>query len=299
MSKTVLMTAAATLALTFAAPALAQATPATTMVQTAINGGNDGEIDAVAKTAKATFPEEAAAIDTMVADYRAKKAAEEEARKREAGFLDNWSGTGEVGAFMTSGNTKSTGLTAGIGLNKEGIDWRHKLRAAADYQRNNGTTVRKQWMVSYEPNYNITSRLYAYGLAMHEVDKFQGFSARETLSGGLGYRVIQNDAMTLDVKGGPAWRKTNWIVGPSTSKINGLGAANFVWHVTPTIDFTDDAAVFIGSGNKTYSNVAALTAKFSGSLSGRLSYGWRHETNPPVGVKKTDTITRASIVYGF
>jgi len=36
-----------------------------------------------------------------------------------------------------------------------------------------------------------------------------------------------------------------------------------------------------------------------GSLSARFSYTVEHETNPPVGRLKTDTLSRASLVYDF
>jgi len=291
---------AATLAATVATPALAEL-PATVraMLDAAIANGNDAEIDAVAKFAKSTNPADADEIDALVSGHKAAVAAADEAQKREAGFFENWHGNGELGGFLTTGNSETSGVSAGLSLDKEGIDWRHKIRVLADYQRSDGVTTRNQWMASYEPNYNLSARLYIFGLAMYEKDRFQGFSDRITLSSGVGYRVIDSEAMTLDLKGGPAWRRTEWIALPATSKVNGLAGADFTWHISPALDFTNNAQGLWGDGNSTYSNTAALTAKLGGALSGRLSYGVRHETNPPIGTEKTDTVTRATLVYGF
>ncbi|HWJ69999.1 MAG TPA: DUF481 domain-containing protein [Sphingobium sp.] len=295
-----LTTLAAALVSAMATPAMADLpAPVRTMLDAAIASGNDAEIAAVAKFAKSTNPADSAEIDALVSAHRVAVAAADEAHKRAAGFFQNWHGNGELGGFLTTGNSETSGITVGLALDKEGIDWRHKIRAIADYQRADGVTTRNQWLASYEPNYNVTARLYTFGLAMYEKDRFQGFSDRVTLSGGMGYRVIDSDAMTLDIKGGPAWRRTDWIAEPSTSKFNGLAGADFVWHISPALDFSNNAQALWGDGNSTYSNTAALTAKLSGALSGRLSYGVRHETNPPAINEKTDTVTRATLVYGF
>lgn len=291
---------AAALVATVATPALAELPPSVrAMLDAAIASGNDTEIAAVAKFAKSTNPADAEEIDGLVSAHKAALAAADEAQKREAGFFENWHGNGELGGFLTTGNSETSGVSAGLSLDKEGIDWRHKIRVLADYQRSDGVTTRNQWMASYEPNYNLTARLYLFGLGMYEKDRFQGFSDRITFSGGAGYRVIDSDVMTLDLKAGPAWRRTEWIALPATSKLNGLAGADFLWHISPALDFTNNAQALWGDGNSTYSNTAALTAKLGGALSARLSYGVRHETNPPAGTDKTDTVTRAALVYGF
>lgn len=283
-----------------ASPALAELpAPARAMLDAAIVGGDAAEIAAVAKAAKAANPAHAAEVDGIVAAHQASIAAADEARKREAGMFEDWHGNGELGGFLTTGNSSTKGVSAGLHLTKDGLQWRHKLNVMADYQRAEGATTQNQQTASYEGNYKLSPRLYLFGLGMFERDKFQGFNSRFTVSGGAGYSVIANDTMTLDVKAGPAWRKTNWIGLPSTSKINALAGADFAWKVTPTVTFTDSAQALWGSGNTTYSNIAALTASLGGALSARLSYSVRHETNPPPGNEKTDTVTRATLVYGF
>lgn len=287
-------------AATGTAPAMAElSAPVRAMLDAAFATGNDADIASVVKIAKSANPADAAEIDALVAAHNQSVAEAALAHKREAGFFEDWHGSGELGGSIATGNTESTGLSAGLILTKEGIKWSHKLRAAADYLRSDGVTTRNQWMASYEPNYNLSDRLFLFGLAMYEKDRFQGFNNRITGSAGVGYRVIVSDPLTLDVKAGPAWRRTNWLLEPDTSEIEGLAGADLVWHITPTIDFIDNAQALIGSDNSTYSNTASLTATLSGALSARLSFGVRHETNPPPGTENTDTITRATLVYGF
>lgn len=296
-----LLKASCCAAMLCAAPCATAALPADVraMLDTAIAKGDTAKLEAVAEIAKATYPQDEAEITSLLAHYHSERAKAELAEKKQAGFFDNWKGAGELGGFITTGNSSTKGVSAGLSLNKEGIDWRHKIRVQADYQQADGETTRNQWMASYEPNYQLGNNLYIYGLGMVERDKFQGFSNRLTASGGLGYRVLDGDAMTLDVKAGPAWRRTKWTLEPTSETLNGLLGADFVWHVTPTVDFSNNSQILWASDNSTYSNISALTANLGGALSARLSYSWRRETSPPAGIKKTDTVTRATLVYGF
>src|SRR3546814_9028336 len=116
------------------------------MLAAAMASKKDGDVEAVGKLAKQTSPEQLAEIDALLADYRARRAAEKRAaadaaraRLAQAKFWENWKGEGQIGASQSSGNTDSTGLSLGIALNRKGIDWNHRMMAQADYQRTNGT----------------------------------------------------------------------------------------------------------------------------------------------------------------
>ncbi|MCK0098461.1 DUF481 domain-containing protein [Qipengyuania sp. S6317L1] len=291
-----------------AVPTAAQAElpePVRAMIDAAIETGDEAKVRTVIDLARATNPDDADELVQILADFeqeldrqeRLAKAVEDE-NIRSAGLLENWSGKGELGAFMSSGNADNTGVTASLGLTKEGINWRHKLRGRADYQRTEGVTTREQFLAAYEVNYKISDRLFAYALGQYERDRFQGFGARYSASGGLGYDVL-TQGPTLSVKAGPAWRRTELIGGGSTSNLAGLAAADFDWALSDTITFTQDANALIQSGSSTYVSDTGLQASISDALSVRLSYTVEHDTDPPAGAVKTDTLSRITVIYGF
>ncbi|MCB2087949.1 MAG: DUF481 domain-containing protein [Sphingomonadaceae bacterium] len=276
------------------------------MIDAAIASGDADKVATVIDLAKQTNPDDVVQIEAIESEFAAsqkelaaQQAAAKEEEIRSASLLDNWTGEGQIGAFRSTGNSSNIGLSAGLQLERVGISWRHKLNAIADYQRSNGVTTREQFLFAYEPNYQINDRLYAYALGQYERDRFQGFSSRIASSGGLGYRVIMEDDMTLSVKAGPAWRKTSFIGGGSSSELAGLAALDFDWKLSDTIKVTQDASAFIQSGNKSFSSATGLEAALGGNLSARLAYIMEHDTNPPFGAVKTDTMTRFTLVYGF
>jgi putative salt-induced outer membrane protein len=290
--------------------------PVKAMIDAAIASGNKQDVLAVVKIAKATNPNDLAEIDSMMADYNAKQAkiaATAQRKKQEAGFFEDWKGQGELGGFRSTGNTRNLGITGGVKLVKDTVKWRLNFRARADYERNRGRTTRDQISVTIEPNYKFSKKLYAYGLTQFERDLLQGFSARYTVSGGLGYELVKTKDVRLAVKAGPAIRITHFVGGDSKSSLAGLVGVDFDWQISDNLKFTQDAGgtwasdaqgftsavAIIDSESTTLTATTALDAKLIGSLSTRFSYKIEHETNPPVGRIKTDTLSRVSLVYDF
>lgn len=276
------------------------------LIDAAVATGDAKKVDTVIALARSTYPDDRPTIDALAA--RAKQqlaskaaavAAEKEAEIRTAGILENWSGRGELGAFQSSGNSDDLGVTAGLKVKREGIDWRHKLGALVDYRESDGVAKREQFLFAYEPNYKITERLYAYGLGQYERDRFQGISTRLVASGGLGYDVIDTDRVFLSLKGGPAFRYTDFTDGMSTERLAGLAALDFDWTISERLALTEDAEALVEDGSTSLRAATGLEADLGGNLIARVSYVVEHETDPPAGAEKTDTLTRVTVVYDF
>ncbi|MEH6756353.1 MAG: DUF481 domain-containing protein [Parasphingorhabdus sp.] len=298
----------------------------TAMLDAAITSGNDADIQSVVKLAKVTNPDDISEIDAMLEAYNQqqaelaaakaqakadalKAAADVAAKDEDDGFFDKWSGEGQIGGLLSTGNTRNTGISGGLKLKKEAEKWRATFRALADYQRTNGATSKEQFNVTLEPNYKFNERLYVYGLAQYERDRFQGFAGRYTISGGLGYTVVNKDGITLNIKAGPAYRMTEFIGGGSDKRLAALFGLDFDWQIAKNLKLTQDAGAKLGSstsavavispGSNSFNATTALNAKLLGSLSARFSYSVEHETDPPASRLKTDTVSRMSLVYGF
>lgn len=280
--------------------------PVSNMLAAAIASGKDADVEAVAKLAKATNPDDAAEIEERLIAYRAERkrlrdeaAAAERAKLAAAKIWQNWKGEGQIGATLSTGNTNSKGLSSGLALARNGLDWNHKFRAQADYQRTNGRTSVERFIVEVEQQYKVSDRAFAFGLGRWEQDRILGYDARWNASGGLGYKVIDAKAMSLSLKGGPAWRHTDFVSGISDSELTGLAGLDFGWQLSPTLRLTQVASTSVGENNTTTSSLTALNAKLTGALSARVAYSAEIDTNPPPGIEKVDTLTRFTLVYGF
>lgn len=307
----------AALALTLAAPAHAGLPdPIRAMIEAAIATGDRNKVATVVELAKQTHPDDAAEIDALQADFRerqaelaAAEAAKKEEALRSAGLFDNWSGSGEIGGYQSSGNSDNVGLTASLNANRKGIDWSHRLRGRMDFQRSNGRTSREQYFASYEPRYQVNKRLFAYGLAQYENDRFQGFEGRYAVSGGLGYTMVDSPRVDLSVKAGPAYRVTDFVAGETDSRLAALLGIDFDWRITDRLTFSQNsdlvaegggqATAIIDSRTTSLNLMTGLDAKVSDRLSTRLSYQVKYDSDPPAGAVTTDTVSRFTLVYGF
>jgi putative salt-induced outer membrane protein len=276
------------------------------MIEAAIRTDDSATVAAVVKVALETQPYDKDEIRGMQRAFLDRKAtalaertAAETQRIREAGVLELWKGQIELGAFRGTGNTSNFGFTGALKLDRKGIDWEHTIQASADYQKDSGAVTREQYGASYQPRYTLSDGVFTYGRLQYEKDELQGYRNRYSVSGGLGYRLINRRDMTLSAEVGPALRRTQYVEEPSETRWSALASFNFDWKINGMLKLTQDATSYIESDNSTFTSLTGIETGVGKGLKAKLSYSVEHETAPPVGKLKTDTISRFSLVYGF
>ena len=269
------------------------------MLDAALEAGNEADVNTIAKYARAADPLSGDAVLAIAEKWKADRAAQRTQVIRQASFLDLWSGKAEVGGYLTTGNSDTAGGTAVLDLNREGLRWRQKFHAQADYQSNQNITTREHYLASYEPNYKIDDRAYIYGVAQYEGDRFLGYFNRYSTSVGAGYSVIKTAGTKLDLELGPAYRYTEFTDDTEQSSIAARGTANFSIRILSGLSVSQVASAYIQRYNSTLSGTTSLNAKLIGPLSAALSYSVQYESEPPIGSVSTDTTSRASLVYSF
>lgn len=269
------------------------------MLDAAMQSGNESDVAVIVKYAKTADPASADLVMKIASDWRNARQQTAQQKLREADFLDLVKGHAELGGYVSTGNTENVGLTAAIELRRDSIEWRHKLRFQADYQESLGVTTRERYLAAYEPNWKFDDRAYLYGAAQFESDRFSGFTDRFSVSAGAGYSAIKSPAMKLDVELGPAFRHTNFIDQNVESNVAARGSLDFGWKVSRGISVTQTASAYIEQSNSTVATKSALLTKLIGPLSAQFSYSVQFESMPPIGRKTTDTTSRAALVVDF
>ncbi|WP_258043064.1 YdiY family protein [Sphingomonas sp. NBWT7] len=269
------------------------------MLDAALASGNEGDVTTIVKYARTADPASGDAVARIANDWRAVRARERQTRIERAGLFDLWTGRAELGGFVTTGNTDSAGVTGILDLTREGLEWRHKLRAQADFQRAFGITTREHYLAAYEPNWKIDARQYVYGAAQYESDRFFGYTDRYSASAGAGLTAIQQPSMTLNLELGPAFRHTEFTDSNVESSIAARGSIDFDWKLSPGLTLTQDTSAYLQRFNSTISGTTAIAARLIGPLSAQVSYTVQYESMPPIGRVSTDTTSRASLVYTF
>ena len=269
------------------------------MLAAAIASGKDSEVDTVVKYASKQAPWSEGAMKKRVNAWRTRRRLEHEAMVEAAGVFELWKGKATIGGWLTTGNTNNIGLSGVVDITREGLQWRHKLRLKADFQRSLDQTTREHYLAAYEPNYKIDDRSYVYGALQYESDRFLGYYNRYSASVGAGYTVLKGPVTKLSLELGPAYRATEFTDGIDERSLAARGSFDFAWKLTHAITLTQNASTYWQRYNSTVSGTTALNAKLFGPLSAQLSYNVQYESDPPGDNVSTDTTTRASIVYAF
>jgi len=220
------------------------------------------------------------------------------------GFADEaaakpWKGDAELGIVKTSGNTSTQSITGRGGITYERDQWRHAGKIEILNSSSNDVTTAERYTVTGKSDYKLDALSYVFGSLGYENDRFAGFDYRTSEVIGYGRRVINRDTITLDLEAGPGARQTKFLNGDSNNELIGRIAGLFAWKVSSTATFTEDLSADIGQDSTIIKSVTALKAQVADNLAMKASLTVRNISDVPVGVKKTDSETALTLVYGF
>lgn len=292
------------LLVTLALPAVAAPVPkpVADMLRIAVDSGDQVLVQSMIRTAKTSNPDSSAEIDILYKRLVFTAEQRRQARLRRQRYYQGWVGKGEFGAFDSSGQVNSTGVTAGLTLVRDGLRWKQSFSAAVDYLHHNGVEERDRYFAGHQANYKINDRVYALGLASWEGNRAQGFNSRFIASVGAGVSVINRKTMSLSVEASPAVRETSYLNSGGDSALAARVAGNYHWDMTSRLTLTEAATYYKESRDETLTSEAALTMKLIGALSTRFSYRLQKENQSlplPTATNTTDTTSRLSLVYTF
>lgn len=226
---------------------------------------------------------------------------------------NGWSGEGSLSAGVTTGNTETTDIGLGVDVARVMNVWTIGVQATADYGETDGDETKNRIFLGTNLDRQINDRLFGFGQLTYERDEFSGFDSRAFIGGGLGYEVLAGDVTTWTVRGGPGLKIDEieavldtttvpaTILSPATTEesFGATAQSNFAHQFNDNVAFTNDSTAVYADTSTQLGNIAAITATLTDTLSARVSFEVRHDTDPVDGFEATDTISRVSLVYGF
>lgn len=258
-----------------------------------------GQLGPVADVARRAYPDAVGEIDAQVAALTSRANDERVERIKALGFREGWTGEGQAGGFVSSGNTQDVGVSAGLTFAKETLRWRHQVKLASEYQRSSGEVSKERYFAGYSGQWKLNGRAFASVDLSGERDRFAGFRSRFTESVGVGYRVVERPGLGFEVQAGPALRQVDYYGEGDEIAFAARFGSDLSWTIRPDLVFTQNATAFLDSVSSTLSATTALTTKLRSDLSARAAFDLRYESEPPAGRRSTDTTLRTSLVYSF
>jgi putative salt-induced outer membrane protein len=145
--------------------------------------------------------------------------------------------------------------------------------------------------------------MFWYGGARYEEDEFSGFEHQGVISTGVGRKFIDNDTTKLAGQVGVGYkfyREVDQIGVPDGEKgieVAGVSSLDFSHQLTSTTAVFNRFSGEFASDNNFLQNELGLSVKMTDRLALALAYAVRHNTDPPAGFEKTDTLSTINLVY--
>jgi putative salt-induced outer membrane protein len=283
-----------------ATPSIARA-----MIDAAEKSGDAGEVAAVTQAAKKVFPDFAEEIDAYAKPKIAaltppEAPAEAAPEKKIAPALGAWEGKLGASAAVAKGNSENTAIGVFLDARREAERTAHNVRGYADFGRSNGAQNLKRWGSLYQFDYKFNDRTYAFARVSYDEDAFSGYDYRLFGGGGVGHFLAKSDRVTWKLEAGPGYQYSPVDDTRAIEKELAIYAGTQLdWVIRPGLTFEQDFSAVWTDPTTTLVSLTGLSASLTDSLAAGVGYEWRHETDPPLGRKKTDTLLRANINYGF
>jgi putative salt-induced outer membrane protein len=246
-----------------------------------------------------------------------------------------WSGSGEAGLAVASGNTKSQNVNAKIDLKFNDDRWKDDFYLLAIRNKANVTTTSIDDSTSpptlvnntrYQTTanrveggasvgYKFDERSYLVGALRYEHDTFSPYDYQYIASLGYGYQVLKNplDELSFEVGGGykvvqpTSFYAANPTPPPDLLKIKpdkdsnpaARGKIDYKHNFNANTSLVDSFLVESASGNTFMQNDLGLSVKMTNALALKATYEVRHNSEVADGFKKTDQLLTTNLVYSF
>jgi len=218
---------------------------------------------------------------------------------------------GQLGVVLARGNTDTTTANAKFELVRTTRAVKDDFEIEGLYGKTGALVTAERWATNLQRDWNLTTKTFWFADLHYEHDLFSGFAYQATGATGAGYKFIDTDSTRLDAQIGAGYRRlrpedlienalgevVGRVEGPSKGEAVANGKLKFEHAFNAQTKISDEVMTVVGSDNTYLENDLALGVKLNGSLSLSVGYTIRNNSNPPGGLKHTDTLTTVNLVY--
>lgn len=220
-------------------------------------------------------------------------------------------GRAEAGLVMSRGNSDTDSANARIEVVNERGLWRNNFGLAGLYGRSAEATIATRWSTRWQTDRKFSHGIYSFVGFGYDDDRFSGFDYQATVTTGLGQEFIKNERTLFRAQIGVGYRRLrpeqltfdddgiviSRIKGDPESDMVGNAAVEFERALTDNTRVLAKVTAESGSSNTLSRGDLALQVKMTQMLAISVGLNAINNSNPPAGLKKTDTLTTLNLVY--
>ncbi len=263
--------------------------------------GNNFVIDAVAAHIKQQLPNQASDVDAYLTIVAQKKSEAERQKKAliASTKTSKFSGSVDVGASVSTGNTQERDLNANTELTYKTGDISNTVKLTARASSDDGATTSEEYAVNNKTKYTLTSKSYSFLELEYVKDRFSGYDYRASELLGMGYKWIDTDAFKLATEASAGARQSNTVDDEQTSSMLGKFGVETEWQITDNLSVENETSTSLASDALITISDTSLKNKLSESLYLKLNHNFQHIDDVPENTKNIDTLTTLGVGYEF
>ncbi|HEX6833616.1 MAG TPA: DUF481 domain-containing protein [Rudaea sp.] len=246
-----------------------------------------------------------------------------------------WTGSGELGLAIASGNSKSENLNTKLDVKYNDARWKDDFYVLGVRNKSNVTTTvldtsttpptalaqtdyqttANRYEAGASGGYKLEDRSYLVGAVRYEHDDFAPYEYQSIVSLGYGFQALKNprDELSFEVGAGykvvqPVAQVVTAANDPSTAiKIRpdtdtsaaARGKVDYKHNFNANTSFVNSLLVESSSANTFVQNDASVAVKVTDKLALKVSHEIRYNSDVAPGFKRRDQLLTTNLVYGF
>jgi putative salt-induced outer membrane protein YdiY len=241
---------------------------------------------------------ESASGDTLASPAMLSDEGEAEADEKE------WQSSFKLGLSSSFGNTDTQNLNAGVKSFRESDRDKTTLDAHYYYGASNGDRDTNKFTAGVLQDWFVPDSKWLYfAQGRYDFDEFQSWEHRLGAHGGVGYRLIEEDDLTLTLRGG-AGVVREFGSDNEDVQVEGLIGADLGWQISERQTFTAATTIYpsISEGGefRTVSSAewsAMVDEESNMSVFARLEHEYQSQVDP--GIDENDFRIIAGLQFDF
>ncbi len=220
-----------------------------------------------------------------------------------------WNTQVEFGYQAHSGNTDSESLNSRV--KTEYIIGRHRTNGEWKQYRldKNGKENKRQATYSLQSDYKLASKAYLYANFNGTDSKYSAYFKDYTLSGGMGYQLMNTDILLLEIEIGPGFRyqkpnsdkisSTDIVFSDKVEEVIFRSNLKGVWATFDNLTVATELTLVTGESNIRTDTEINLTNHITDSIALKFNLSRQYHDKVPEGLSKADSVTSFSILFHF
>jgi putative salt-induced outer membrane protein len=205
----------------------------------------------------------------------------------------------ELGAVYTSGNAEAESINFRGEVDWDRGDWDYGFLIDGLRQSQNDVLAAQRFYYVANANYELDEVSFIQARLAHEDDRFSGYDSQTDLTVNYGRTTLTNlQNMSFTYEAGLGYRQSRAEAEDFDDAMFRL-AGDYQWNISESADIGQTLSAEVGNETSIYRSESSIETRILDNLSLRFSIFVKHQTEVPVGRKKTDTETSITFVMNF